>query len=53
MVEEVRAHIREMLEAGAICPSQSTCCDTVMLVRKKDRGLHFCIDFHKLKARTK
>ena len=24
-----------------------------MLVCKKDRGLHFCIDFHKLNARTK
>ena len=45
MVEEVRNHLREMLESGAIRPSQSAWCNTVMLVRKKDRGLCFCIDF--------
>ena len=53
MVEEVRPHMKEMLEAGAIHPSQSPWCNTVVLVKKKDRGLHFCIDFHKLNVRTK
>ena len=28
-------------------------CATVVLVWKKDGGLHFCIDFQKLNARTK
>ena len=45
MVEEVRNHLKEMLELGAIRPSQSAWCNTVVLVRKKDSGLHFCIDF--------
>ena len=45
MVEEVRNHLREMLESGAIRPSQSAWCNTVMLVRKKDGALHFCINF--------
>ena len=53
MVEEVRSHIEEMLEAGIIHPSQSPWFNYVMQVRKKDRGLHFCIDFCKLNARTK
>ena len=53
MVEEVRAHMKEMLEVGTIHPSQSPWCNAVMLVRKKDGGLHFCIDFCKLNARTK
>ena len=53
MVEEVRVHIEEMLEAGAIHPSQSPWCNTVVLVWLKDEGLHFCIDFCKLNARTK
>ena len=53
MVEEVRAHVKEMLEVGAICPSQRPWCNVIMSVMKKDRGLCFCIDFHKLKARTK
>ena len=43
MVEEVRNHLREMLESGAIRPSQSTWCNTV--VRKTDGSLCFCIDF--------
>ena len=45
MVEEVRDHLREMLESGAIRPSQSAWCNAVMLVRKKDSSLHFCIHF--------
>ena len=48
MVEEVRNHLREMLESGAIGPSQSAWCNAMVLVRKKDSGLHFCIDFHHL-----
>ena len=53
MVEEVRDHLREMLESGAIRPSQSTWCNAVVLVRKKDGSLHFCIDFYCLNACTK
>ena len=45
MVEEVRNHLKEMLELGAIRPSQSAWCKGVVLVRKKDGGLHFCINF--------
>ena len=45
MVEEVRNHLKEMLELGAIRPSQSAWCNAVVLVRKKDGGLHFCINF--------
>ena len=53
MVEEVRSHLKEMLESGAIRPSQSAWCNTVVLVRKKDGGLCFCIDFQCLNAHTK
>ena len=45
--------MREMLEASVIHPSQSPWCNAVVLVYKKDGGLHFCIAFHKLNARTK
>ena len=34
MVGEVRNHLREMLESGAIRPSQSAWCNAVVLVRK-------------------
>ena len=44
-VEEVWQHIQEMLDGGAIWPSQSPWCNAVVLVRKKDGTLRFCIDF--------
>ena len=44
-VEEVRQHIQEMLDGGAIHPSQSPWCNAVVLVRKKDSTLRFCINF--------
>ena len=53
LVDEVRDHLREMLESGAIRPSQSAWCNAVVLVRKKDGGLRFCIDFQHLNAHTK
>ena len=53
MVEEVRNHLREMLESGAIRPSQSTWCNAMVLVWKKYGSLHFCIDFCCLNACTK
>ena len=37
-----------MLEAGAIRLSQSLWCNVVVLVRKKDSTLHFCVDFRHL-----
>ena len=37
-----------MLDAGVIRPSNSPWCNAVVLVRKKDRSLRFCIDFRRL-----
>ena len=45
LLKEVHASLRDMLDAGTICPSQSPWCNAVMLVRKKDGTLHFCMDF--------
>ena len=42
-----------MLDSGAIQPSQSVWCNAVVLVRKSDGGLHFCIDFCSLNAHMK
>ena len=49
-LEEVCASLRDMLEAGAIHLSQSPWCNAVVLVRKKDGTLHFCVDFRHLNA---
>ena len=53
LVEEVREHIQEMLDGGAIRPLQSPWCNAVVLVRKKDGGLRFCINFCLLNSQTK
>ena len=53
MVEEIRDHLREMLESGAIRPSQGAWCNAVVLERKKDGGLCFCIDFCHLNVHMK
>ena len=52
-VDEVREHLKLMLDAGAVRPSNSPWCNAVVLVRKKDGSLRFCIDFRKLNALTR
>ena len=49
-LDEVRAHLKMMLDAGVIRLSNSPWCNAVVLVRKKDGSLHFCIDFRRLNS---
>ena len=53
LVDEVHQNIQEMLDGGTIQPSQSPWCNAMVLVRKKDGSLRFCIDFRHLNAWTK
>ena len=46
--EEVKKHLQEMLEIGAICRSTSPWASPVVLVCKKGGCLQFCIDLRKL-----
>ena len=50
LLKEVHASLLDMLEVGAICPSQSPWCNVVVLVRKKDGTLCFCVNFRCLNA---
>ena len=50
--EEVRKHLQEMLDIGAICRSTSAWASPVVLVCKKDGSLRFCIDLRKLNNQT-
>ena len=52
-VDEVREHLKLMLDAGAIRLSNSPWCNAVVLVREKDGSLRFCIDFRRLNSLTK
>ena len=51
-LDEVREHLKLMLDVGVIQPSNSPWCNAVVLVRKKDGSLRFCIDFRKLNSLT-
>ena len=53
LLEEVRTSLQDMLEAGAICLSQSPWCNVVILVWKKDGTLRFCMDFRCLNVHMK
>ena len=44
LFEEVKQHLQEMVEVGAIRRSFSPWASTVVLVRKKDGSLRLCID---------
>ena len=48
----MRRHLKEMLEIRAIRKSNSHWASAVVLVRKKDGSLRFCIDLCKLNAHT-
>ena len=52
MYDKVKAHIQEMLDLGAIRPSNSPWASAIVLVRKKDGRLRFCIDLRRLNNRT-
>ena len=51
-LDEVREHLKLMLDAGVVQPSNNPWCNTVVLVGKKDGSLCFCIDFRRLNALT-
>ena len=52
MFSEVKAHLKEMLDLGAIRHSSSPWASAIVLVMKKDGKLRFCIDLRKLNNRT-
>ena len=52
MYDEVKTHLQEMLDLGAIRPSNTPWASAIVLVRKKDGRLRFCIDLRRLNNRT-
>ena len=53
LLEEVHASLWDMLDAGVIHLKQSPWCNVVVLVRKKDGTLHFCVNLRCLNTWTK
>jgi len=52
LFNEVKEHLKEMLECGAIRHSNSPYSSNVVIVRKKDGTIRFCLDYRKLNQRT-
>ena len=46
----MQKHLQEMIDTGAIQPSNSPWASTVILVGKKNGELGFCIDLRKLNS---
>ena len=49
MYDDVKAHLQEMLDIGAIWKLYSLWATTVVIVSEKDWSLRLCIDLTKLK----
>ena len=52
MIEEVKNHVRDLLDRGWIKESSSPNSSPVVLVRKKGGGLRVCCDFRELNRKT-
>ena len=49
---EEMAQVQKMLASDFICPSNSPWASPVVMVKKKDYSLRFCVDFRQLNAAT-
>ena len=49
---EEMVQVQQMLASDVICPSNSPWASPVVMVKKKDGSLHFCVDFRQLNAAT-
>lgn len=52
-IRVVKALINQLLESKVIRESRSPYASPIVLVRKKDRSLHLCVDYRLLNSKTR
>lgn len=52
MFEEIRQHLKELIQANAFRESKCPYCSNVVLAKKSDGSLRFRIDLRKLNKKT-
>ena len=50
--DEEEGPLKKMLDSGIIVESEPDWASLITLVRKRDGSMHWCVDYHKLKAQT-
>lgn len=51
-IDEVKQHIKKLLDSGVIRKSSSPFASAVVIVRKKDKSLRLCVDYRELNKKT-
>lgn len=49
----IQTHVKDMIQQGVVVPSSSPWASPVVLVRKKDGTIRFCVDYRKINSLTK
>ena len=52
LYEDLKDHLQDLLGAGLIQPSQSPWSSNIVIAKKKNRSIRFCIDYRKLNQKT-
>ncbi|XP_057190663.1 uncharacterized protein LOC130554808 [Triplophysa rosa] len=50
--DEEESHLKKMLDSGIVVPSNSEWASPIVLVRKKDGGVRWCVDYRQLNDLT-